>query len=138
VLAIHHGAGVTKKTKRGRKAVPSSKAKRRQEKAADKAEAILGRTGRKVERSMSQLKQIRKRRKPWDEVNKSIPGGRSKTSGYELLADMDEKERDAWQSDEDMDMVGEEATVSGEVVPSQVAPEQVSLPPAEEGEEEIL
>ncbi|KAK3378196.1 Alb1-domain-containing protein [Podospora didyma] len=67
VLAAHHAAGITKKSK---KAVLSFKARRRQEKNMDKAEAVMDRTAKKVERSKGQAKVIFSRRRTWDEINK--------------------------------------------------------------------
>ncbi|ETS80289.1 hypothetical protein PFICI_07818 [Pestalotiopsis fici W106-1] len=71
VLAIHQNAGVSKKQKRGR--AQSSRAKKRQEDAQDKAIAIIERTENKVEKSKDSSRNIQRRRKDWDDVNKSIP-----------------------------------------------------------------
>lgn len=73
VLAAHHSAGVTKKSKRGRKAVMSSKARRRHEKDLDRAEAIMDRTAKKIQKSKGQARAIQVRRKTWDEINSEIP-----------------------------------------------------------------
>jgi hypothetical protein len=70
VLAAHHTGGVIKKAKSGRKAMLSSKARRRQEKSADRAEAIMERTAVKVQKSKSHAKVISSRKKTWDEINK--------------------------------------------------------------------
>ncbi|KAL2119126.1 hypothetical protein VTJ04DRAFT_6086 [Mycothermus thermophilus] len=69
VLAAHHTGGVTKK-KSGRKAVLSSKARRRQLKSIDRAEAVMDRTAVKVQKSISQAKTINARKKAWDEINR--------------------------------------------------------------------
>jgi hypothetical protein len=60
---------VTKK-KSGRKAVLSSKARRRQLKSIDRAEAVMDRTAVKVQKSISQAKTINARKKGWDEINR--------------------------------------------------------------------
>ncbi|KAK4104694.1 hypothetical protein N658DRAFT_419468 [Parathielavia hyrcaniae] len=70
VLAAHHAGGVAKKTKSGRKAVLSSKARKRQERNLDRAEAVMDRTALKVQKSKSHAKVIHSRKKTWDEVNK--------------------------------------------------------------------
>ncbi|KAL1871048.1 hypothetical protein VTK73DRAFT_2283 [Phialemonium thermophilum] len=70
VLAAHHGSGVTKKTKR--KVTPSSKARRRQEKGIDRAEAVMERTAKKIQKSKGQARKIQARRKTWDEINEVI------------------------------------------------------------------
>ena len=74
MLAAHHSSGVTKKAKSGRKAVLSSKARRRQEKAMDRAEAVMDRTAVKVQKSKTSAKVIHSRKKTWDEVNKEALG----------------------------------------------------------------
>ncbi|KAG7288990.1 hypothetical protein NEMBOFW57_005350 [Staphylotrichum longicolle] len=70
VLAAHHAGGVTKKAKSGRKAVLSTKARRRQEKSADRAEAIMDRTSVKVQKSKGHARVIDSRKKTWDQINK--------------------------------------------------------------------
>jgi hypothetical protein len=72
VLAAHHSGGVTKKAKSGRKAVLSSKARRRQEKSADRAEAVLERTALKVQRSKGHARVIHSRKKTWDDINREV------------------------------------------------------------------
>ncbi|KAL5347741.1 hypothetical protein ACLOAV_007150 [Pseudogymnoascus australis] len=72
VLGIHHGAGITKKSKNGRKAVLSAKAKRRQELSMDKAEAIMDRKSTKIEKSKDRARTIQSRSKTWDEQNRRM------------------------------------------------------------------
>lgn len=73
VLAAHHTGGITKK-KTGRKSVPSSKARKRQERSMDKAEAIIERTHTKVQKSKASAKVIDVRRKPWEQINNEVYG----------------------------------------------------------------
>ncbi|KAM7201726.1 Alb1 domain containing protein [Naviculisporaceae sp. PSN 640] len=70
VLAAHHNGGVTKASKR--KQNLSSKARRRQEKSMDRAEAVMDRTAKKVEKSKGQAKVIYSRRKTWEEINSEV------------------------------------------------------------------
>ncbi|KAM0273148.1 hypothetical protein ACHAQH_008468 [Verticillium albo-atrum] len=70
VLQAQHGAGIMKKNKAGRKAVLSTKARRRAEKGADRAEAIMDRTANKKEKSRGHSKVIQGRAKNWEDVNK--------------------------------------------------------------------
>ncbi|KAL2266511.1 hypothetical protein VTJ83DRAFT_5863 [Remersonia thermophila] len=70
VLAAHHAAGVTKKAKSGRKAVLSSRARRRQLKSMDRAEAVMDRTAVKVQKSIGHAKVISARKKAWDDINR--------------------------------------------------------------------
>ncbi|KAI1391248.1 Alb1-domain-containing protein [Hypoxylon trugodes] len=79
VLAIHNGAGITKKTKKSRNM--SSKARRRHEKDQDRAAAIMERTEQKVAKSKGQARTIQSRRKTWDEVNDQIPTNKTKSEG---------------------------------------------------------
>ncbi|KAI9850264.1 MAG: hypothetical protein M1838_005947 [Thelocarpon superellum] len=60
VLALHHGAGVMKKTKRGR--AVSSKARKRQEKGLERAELVMDRMEKKVEKSVERARSVKARR----------------------------------------------------------------------------
>ncbi|KAI5924252.1 Alb1-domain-containing protein [Camillea tinctor] len=80
ILAIHHGAGVSKKSKKGRNM--SSKARRRHEKGQDRAVAIMERTQTKVAKSKGQARSIQSRAKSWDEINKHIPTTNQKLTDY--------------------------------------------------------
>lgn len=72
ILAIHQGAGVTKKLKHGRKSALSSKAKRRQEKGLDRAEAVMDKNEKKVERSRGKARTVQERSRAWDELNRKM------------------------------------------------------------------
>ncbi|KAI1762991.1 Alb1-domain-containing protein [Hypoxylon sp. FL1150] len=76
VLSIHHGAGVSKKTKKGRNI--STKARKRLEKGQDRAAAIVERTEQKVAKSKDQSRTIQSRRKAWDDINSQIPANKKK------------------------------------------------------------
>ncbi|QSZ37277.1 hypothetical protein DSL72_009371 [Monilinia vaccinii-corymbosi] len=69
VLSPHQGAGVSKK-KSGRKAQLSSKAKRRQERGMDRAEAVMDRTSTKIEKSKYRGRNVQERAKNWEALNK--------------------------------------------------------------------
>ncbi|KAK8047646.1 hypothetical protein PG996_015710 [Apiospora saccharicola] len=71
VLAIHHGAGVSKKSPKSKPL--SSKAAKRREEAQDRAMAIMERTQKKVATSKGRARTIQTRRKTWDEINKEVP-----------------------------------------------------------------
>jgi hypothetical protein len=106
VLAIHHGAGVSKKIKRGRN--QSSRAKKRAEKNQDKAAAIMERTETKVARSKGQARNIQARAKAWDEVNSTIEKTSSNTfAGLEQAEDGDgDVDEDVSEFDDEMDEAG--------------------------------
>ncbi|KAK7209247.1 hypothetical protein V2G26_016425 [Clonostachys chloroleuca] len=109
VLAIHQSAGIDKKpSKRGRKSQLSSKARRRQERGLQMAEAIVERTSAKVEKSKVRGRSVQERSKTWDSINKKA------LDAKEVQAEDDsddEPEQDAsktaedkgWETDEDMD-----------------------------------
>ncbi|KAI1422996.1 Alb1-domain-containing protein [Xylaria sp. FL1777] len=107
VLAIHHGAGVSKKQKKGR--AMSSKARKRHEKAQDRAAAIIERTEKKVALSKIQSRAIQGRRKIWEEINQNIPSSDSKVELRGKVSDnggnADESES---EFDDGMDEAGEE------------------------------
>lgn len=86
VLAAHHSSGITKKK---RKVILSTKARKRQEKSMDRAEAVMDRTSTKVEKSKGSFRVIQSRKKTWDEVNREalglpepvvVPGKKAKAS----------------------------------------------------------
>jgi hypothetical protein len=71
VLAIHQGAGISKKSKNGRKAVMSARAARRKEKDMNRAEAFMDRKEKKVEKSKRRSRNIQDRSKAWEVMNKT-------------------------------------------------------------------
>jgi len=123
VLAAHHGAGVTKKSSK-RKAILSSRARRRQEKGADRAEAISERVAAKIEKSVKAGKSVRSRGKTWDEVNGT---GVTKTKRKGQSA----PKEDLWGTDDEAMGVEEEPLKAN-------VPLQVLEVAAEDEEDEIL
>ncbi|RNJ58873.1 hypothetical protein D7B24_003962 [Verticillium nonalfalfae] len=103
VLQAQHGAGITKKNKAGRKAVLSTKARRRAEKGADRAEAIMDRTANKKEKSRGHSKVIQGRAKNWEDVNKKSLDEvrRALMAAEDDSADEDEHAKDAAAAGED-------------------------------------
>ncbi|KAJ4413797.1 hypothetical protein N0V85_003426 [Neurospora sp. IMI 360204] len=107
VLAAHHNSGITKKNK---KKQLSSKARKRQEKSMDRAEAIMDRTSTKVAKSHGKARVIESRKRTWDEVNvvalaeigKELPTKKEKKADKERQAE-DEAVR-AFYADDDEDM----------------------------------
>jgi len=69
----------------------SSKARKRQEKAQDRAAAVMDRTEKKVVLSKNQSRTIQSRRKVWEEVNQQIPSMKADIKGK---IDQDEKSSD--------------------------------------------
>ncbi|KAJ9142571.1 hypothetical protein NKR19_g7163 [Coniochaeta hoffmannii] len=134
VLAAHHAGGVTKKTKR--KSQLSHKARLRQERNLERAEAIAERTALKVQKSKGQARVIQSRKKTWDELNREILGREA--------ADNKKKSKDpegdaavaAFYADTDEEMDGADIdTIGGETATTGDAPIPV---PAPLEEEEIL
>jgi hypothetical protein len=72
VLAIHQGAGISKKSKNGRKSVLSAKAARRKEKGMDRAEAFMDKKDKKVEKSKGRARNVQDRSKAWEVQNKTL------------------------------------------------------------------
>ncbi|KAL2019984.1 hypothetical protein VTK56DRAFT_8984 [Thermocarpiscus australiensis] len=145
VLAAHHTGGVTKKAKTNRKAVMSSKARRRREKSMDRAEAIMERTAVKVQKSKGHAKVIHSRKKAWEEINREVfeQEGRPKLSKKAKAKAEEDAMVAAFYADDDGDeqMAGAD-DVDGKqgddrgAAPVQPAP--VPLPPPLGDEEEIL
>lgn len=68
VLEAHTGSGIKKS--KGRKAVLSAKARKRQEKGMDRAEAVMDRTEKKIEKSKGRARNVQDRSKAWEDLNK--------------------------------------------------------------------
>lgn len=140
VLAIHQGAGISKKSKNGRKAVLSAKAKRRQEKGMDRAEAVMDKKKKKVEKSKGKARTVQERAKAWDELNKKMLAKKAKEEALAL-----EKEKENWVDEDDgepeadgmQDIEVEDASMAQPAV-SEAIPESIPLPEPAEDEDEIL
>lgn len=105
VLAIHQGAGVTKKSKNGRKSVLSAKAKRRMEKGMDMAEAVMDRKEKTIEKSRARARNTQDRAKAWDEQNKKM---NLRKAQEEATA----AEKENWVDEEDDESEGDEEKVN--------------------------
>ncbi|CAG8972079.1 hypothetical protein HYALB_00004945 [Hymenoscyphus albidus] len=126
VLAIHQGAGISKKNKNGRKSVLSAKAARRKEKGMDRAEAFMDRKSIKVEKSKGRARNIQERSKAWEEQNKKILEQQAKEEAERIeAAERLQKEKDEWIDEAEMEDVEESTEVA----------ENIPLP---EGDDEIL
>lgn len=128
ILAVHQSAGVSKKSKNGRKSVLSAKAKRRQERGMDRAEAVMDRTEKKVEKSRGRARTVLERAKAWDELNRSVVAAK-KQSGGAL-----EKEN----LDDEIDMQDDVEVGDAPAVGAPVAAQSVPLPEPTEDDDEIL
>ncbi len=102
VLAIHQGAGISKKSKNGRKSVLSSKAKRRQEKGLDRAEAVIDKKEIKIEKSKDRARTVQERARNWEELNKKILAQKAKEEA-EALEKEAEKDNEAGEDAEEME-----------------------------------
>ncbi|KAL8400582.1 hypothetical protein RB594_000832 [Gaeumannomyces avenae] len=150
VLAAQHGAGVGKKGKSGRKAVPSSRARRRHEKGMDRAEAVMDRTLSKIEKSKGQARTVQGRRKAWDDINTSALAAatadgdddeaarpkKKKKTAKQLQAEAEQALVDKFYNDDgDEDMDGADSD-GGETRPA--AAPQLGATAAGDDDEEIL
>jgi uncharacterized protein with LGFP repeats len=139
VLAAHHTGGVTKKAKTGRKAVLSSKARRRQEKSMDRAEAIMDRTALKVQKSNGHGKVISSRKKTWEEINKEAFDREDQPKLSKKAKAMVEEDAmvAAFYADEDGDAEMAGAGDVGEAIGGVAAsPAQAATIPAQQPDEE--
>ena len=136
VLEIHQGAGISKKSKNGRKAVLSAKAKRRQEKGLDRAEAVIDKKEIKIEKSKDRARTVQERARNWEELNKKMLAKKEREEAEALAK---EKEDEAWEEDEKMEQdveVGDTSTAATEAMEAAENANSTLLP--EEDEEEIL
>ncbi|KAI1663085.1 Alb1-domain-containing protein [Daldinia decipiens] len=113
VLAIHQGAGVSKKTTKSRNM--SSKARRRYEKVQDRAANIMERTERKIAKSKGQARTIQTRSKAWDEINNQIPANKSKSQGEVVNGEDEASELDEEMDDAQLDKARDGATSADKV-----------------------
>ncbi|KAI1336215.1 Alb1-domain-containing protein [Xylariaceae sp. FL0016] len=127
VLSIHHGAGISKKQKKGRNL--SSKARKRQEKAQDRAAAIMERTERKVGKSKGQARNIETRRKTWNEINNAIPLNKEGRD--------DEKPADEEVGQSTSDEFDDEMGDSKEGKQPEIIPEALGNPAGESMEQDV-
>lgn len=120
VLGLHQNAGVTKKSRRGRKAVLSTRARKRHEKGLERAEEIVDRTANKVAKSKRAASNIADRKKAWDDVNGSVVKvGKTGSSSSNMFAGLEaggeEVEEDSVEEFDD-EMVGDAPAVTGAAV----------------------
>lgn len=143
VLAAHHNAGITKKK---RKVVLSTKARKRQEKSMDRAEAVMDRTTTKVEKSKGSFRVIQSRKKTWDEVNREalglpepvVPGKKVKATKKQASAE-DEAVAEFYAAAKDGDEVMQEgAEKSGRVGTAAVSESTGAGEGEGEWEDEVL
>ncbi|KAF4470673.1 hypothetical protein FALBO_2416 [Fusarium albosuccineum] len=138
VLAAQHSAGVTKKSKRGRKDNMSAKAKRRHEKGLEMAEAVSERTKSKVEKSIGRGKNVQQRSKAWDDINKAAEIKGQDDSETEV------KGAQEWDADEDMEVADDQTiipapvTTIDESTEAMVAAAAAQPLPADDDGDEIL
>ncbi|KAL8371822.1 hypothetical protein RB595_001562 [Gaeumannomyces hyphopodioides] len=148
VLAAQHGAGVSKKPKKsGRKAVPSSRARRRHEKGMDRAEAVMDRTLSKIEKSKGQARTVQGRRKAWEDINTSTLAAAAddddeaakpkKKTAKQLQAEAEQALVDKFYSNDDGDEDMDGADSDGGETPPAPVPQPGSTA-ANDDDDEIL
>ncbi|KAF5131373.1 hypothetical protein E5D57_007728 [Metarhizium anisopliae] len=97
VLAVHRAAGISKKSKPVRKSRLTSKMRKRHEKGLEMAEAITERTGKKIEQSIGRAKNVQRRSRTWEDINRdAVEGdaGDEQTGGSRFGALMEEADDD--------------------------------------------
>lgn len=130
ILGLYQNAGVTKRNKHGRKAVMSSRARRRHEKGLMRAEGVVDRTAVKVAKSKKAESNIAGRKKTWDEINASVGAGGDGGKGM-LVGNMFGALGDEDDDEEDVEDVDDEMWEAGEAAPAQgVAAKEAAVPPS--------
>lgn len=120
---------MTKKSRNGRKSVLSAKAKRRQERGLDRAEAVMDKKEKKIEVSKGRARTVQERAKAWDDLNKKIAAKKAREEAME---------KENWaEEQEGMEDVEDEAIVD-EAMAVEVIAQSTPLPEPVEDEEEIL
>jgi hypothetical protein len=140
---VHAGAGISKKSKQGRKANLSAKAKRRQESAMDRAEAVMDKKEIKVAKSKDRARTIQGRSKAWEDLNRKMLAKKEMEAALALEQELEQQD---W-IDEDEESVDEkiEAILKIEVaeikisdgpkVPDLSNPIKINSKPMQEEEE---
>lgn len=134
---MHQNAGVTKKSKRGRKAVLSTRARKRHERGLERAEEIVDRTSNKVLKSKKSAANIAGRKKGWDDINAQAGAGAAGVNKFAGLADggdddeeVEELDDEMWEAEQDTAVVA--AAASTTAIPVDAPP------PPQDDDEEIL
>ncbi|KAJ8065006.1 hypothetical protein OCU04_007309 [Sclerotinia nivalis] len=134
VLSPHQGAGVSKK-KNGRKSQLSSKAKRRQDKGLDRAEAVMDRTSTKIEKSKYRGRNVQERAKTWETLNKKAQEAvQAAIEKENEVSEEEDVEDDHSQGEIEMD----DASAAPVAPIATDAVQSIPLPTPLEDEEEIL
>lgn len=137
ILAAVQGAGVTKKSKNGRKAVLSAKARRRHEKGLDRAEAVMDKKETKIVKSKDRARTVQERAKAWEEQNKKILERKAKEEAERLEKENWEDEEEQMDEDDEI-VVGEDSEVlvegDTEILDAEPTPQSVPLPVDDEEE----
>ncbi|KKY36285.1 hypothetical protein UCDDA912_g03729 [Diaporthe ampelina] len=145
VLGLHQNAGVAKKTKRGRKAVLSTRARKRYERGLERAEEIVDRTSNKVLKSKKAAANVAGRKKGWEDINTQAVAeamgvrvaGANKFAGLVDGADDDDDDEDVEELDDEM-WEAEKETPVVVAAPSSTAIPAGAPPPPQDDDEEIL
>lgn len=148
MLAVHRSAGVQKKARPGRRSQLSARARRRHERGLEMAEAVTGRTGQKMERSLGRARTVQARSKAWDVVNRLAEGEARASNAFAALGDGgdggDDDDDDGedgnkgWETDEEMDPE-DEAAAAAAAAPVKQQETGVSVPAAADDDgDEIL
>lgn len=135
ILAVHQGAGVSKKSKNSRKSVLSAKAKRRQEKGLDRAEVVMDKKEKKVEKSKGRARTVQQRAKAWDELNRRILSRKAREEALERERENGIEEDDEVEMQDDHEI---EDTAAPETVGVKAVAQSIPLPDPTEAEDEIL
>jgi hypothetical protein len=110
--------------------VLSAKAKRRQEKALDRAGAVMDIKEKKVEKSKRRARNVQERSKAWEELNKKMLAKKAREEPLEKENWVDEEEGDDMEADVE---VGD-----APAAPVVEAAKSVPLPAPAEDDDEIL
>lgn len=144
VLGIHQSAGVSKKAKRGRKSVLSTKARRRHERGLERAEEIVDRTALKIQKSKRSAAEIASRKKAWDAVNGDAAAPKASVNMFAGLVGGDDGDDDDDDDVEEVDNFddemgdAEQGAAAGATKTKAAAPAPAPPPQDDDDDEEIL
>ncbi|MCJ1284056.1 hypothetical protein MMC26_003387 [Xylographa opegraphella] len=128
VLSVHNGAGIVKRKGKGKSL--SRQQRLRHEKGMERAEAVIDKKEKKVERSAIKGKAVKERSAAWDELNGKVHDKRTKPIPKE-------EDEDGWE-DEEMQVEDAVASPLAETT-AVLSPEHIQLPAnPPDSEDEIL
>lgn len=129
---------MTKKSKNGRKSVLSTKAKKRQERSMDMAEAVMDRKEKNIEKSKDRARLVQDRARAWEEQNKKLLARKAREEAARLVLQGDWVDEDEKDEGDDEEVMGDAQELAVAEIPDEVIAQSVPLPEAMDAEDDEI